>query len=140
MNFFCVVPHPPQSLTENISEPETSSDDECPSDDELSGERLIRRRYNDRLVVHIGKRGRTCPFMWNFHNDAYYNNRETLIKFILGGKIVDEKGNNYEPQEFLNMAFSWKKHIKIDTVKERNFQGAFRDIEDLLVLNTTKFS
>ena len=140
MNFFCVAPRSSQYPTETRSERETSSDDECQSYDELSGERLIRRRYNGCLVVHIGKRGKTCPFMWNFHNDAYYNNRETLIKFIIGGKIVDEKGNNYNPQKFLDMAFSWKKHIIIDTVKERNFQGAFRDIEDLLVFNTTKFS
>ena len=57
--------------------------------------------------IHLGKRSMGWKFCWNFHNNKYYSNKEELIKFVLSGRVVDEYGEEIDPQEFLDMAFAW---------------------------------
>jgi len=57
--------------------------------------------------IHLGKRSGGWKFCWNFHNNKYYSNKEELIQFVLSGRVVNEYGDEIEPQEFLDMAFEW---------------------------------
>lgn len=64
--------------------------------------------FIDGTHVHLGKRSGGWKFIWNFHDNKYYSNREDLIKFVRSGRVVNEYGDQLEPQEFLDMAFNWE--------------------------------
>ena len=64
-------------------------------------------QFLDGTAVHLGKRSGGWKFCWNFHNNKYYSSREELIQFVLGGRVVNEYGEEMDPQEFLDMAFDW---------------------------------
>lgn len=57
--------------------------------------------------VHLGKRSGGWKFCWNFHKDQHYSNKAELIKYVLSGRVVDEYGEEWDPQTFLDMAFNW---------------------------------
>ena len=59
--------------------------------------------------VHLGKRSGGWRFLWNFHHNRYYSNREELIRFVRSGRVVDEYGQEIQADEFLEMAFTWGK-------------------------------
>jgi hypothetical protein len=46
-------------------------------------------------------------FCWNFHENKYYSNKEELLEFIRGGRVVDEYGEEQEVEEFISMALEW---------------------------------
>jgi hypothetical protein len=64
-------------------------------------------RFTEGTSIHLGKRSGGWKFCWNFHNNKYYSNKEELIQFVLSGRVVNEYGDEIEPQEFLDMAFEW---------------------------------
>ena len=64
-------------------------------------------QFLDGTGVHLGKRSGGWKFCWNFHNNKYYSSKEELIQFVLSGRVVNEYGEEMDPQEFLDMAFSW---------------------------------
>ena len=57
--------------------------------------------------IHLGKRSTGWKFCWNFHNNEYYSNKEELLSFIRSGRVVDEYGTEWFPDEFIDMALSW---------------------------------
>lgn len=59
------------------------------------------------IKVHLGKRSSGWKFCWNFHKDQHYSNKAELIKYVLSGRVVNEYGEELDPQEFLDMAFEW---------------------------------
>lgn len=59
------------------------------------------------VKVHLGKRSSGWKFCWNFHKDQHYSNKAELIKYVLSGRVVNEYGEELDPQEFLDMAFEW---------------------------------
>lgn len=63
--------------------------------------------FTEGTSIHLGKRSGGWKFCWNFHNNKYYSNKEELIQFVLSGRVVNEYGDEIEPQEFLDMAFEW---------------------------------
>jgi len=64
-------------------------------------------KFLDGTAIHLGKRSSGWKFCWNFHKDKYYSSKEELIQFVLSGRVVDEYGEEIDPQEFLDMAFTW---------------------------------
>ena len=58
--------------------------------------------------VHLGKRSGGWKFCWNFHKDKYYSNKEELFAFIRSGRVVDEYGTEFTPDEFIEMALTWQ--------------------------------
>jgi len=64
-------------------------------------------RFTEGTSIHLGKRSGGWKFCWNFHDNKYYSNKEELIQFVLSGGVVNEYGDEIEPQEFLDMAFEW---------------------------------
>lgn len=64
-------------------------------------------RFTEGTSIHLGKRSGGWKFCWNFHDNKYYSNKEELIQFVLSGRVVNEYGDEIEPQEFLDMAFEW---------------------------------
>ena len=57
--------------------------------------------------VHLGKRSMGWKFAWNHNNWKYYKNRSELIHFIFTGRVVDEYGQEFLPEDFFKMAVDW---------------------------------
>ena len=63
--------------------------------------------FTDDISIHLGKRSMGWKFCWNFHDNKYYSNKEELLEFIRGGRVVDEYGEEQEVEEFITMALEW---------------------------------
>ena len=57
--------------------------------------------------IHLGKRSSGWKFCWNFHNNQYYKDKESLLNFIRTGRVVDEYGQEMNVEEFITMALEW---------------------------------
>lgn len=57
--------------------------------------------------IHLGKRSGGWKFCWNFHNNQYYKDKESLLNFIRSGRVVDEYGEEMDVEEFITMALEW---------------------------------
>jgi hypothetical protein len=57
--------------------------------------------------VHLGKRSSGWKFCWNFHDNKYYHDKDSLLNFIRSGRIVDEYGEEQDVEEFITMALEW---------------------------------
>jgi hypothetical protein len=101
--------------------------------------------------IHLGKRSMGWKFCWNFHDNKYYSDKQQLIDFIRGGRIVDEYGAEESPQEFLDMAFSWGEPdgltVDAEYYKNNERSSMFNDpkyydkeIDGLRVSSSTDFS
>jgi hypothetical protein len=65
-------------------------------------------RFTEGMSIHLGKRSGGWKFLWNFHKNIYYSNKEQLFKFIRSGRVVDEYGQEIDPDEFIQMALEWE--------------------------------
>ena len=63
--------------------------------------------FVDDLSIHLGKRSSGWKFLWNFHDNVHYTNKEELLDYVRTGRIVDEYGMEIDPEEFLKMALEW---------------------------------
>lgn len=63
--------------------------------------------FTEDVEVHLGKRSGGWKFCWNFHNDKYYNDKESLEMFVKSGRVINEYGEEISPDEFLKMAYEW---------------------------------
>ena len=63
--------------------------------------------FVDGTNIHLGKRSSGWKFCWNFHNNQYYNDKESLLNFIRTGRLVDEYGDEMDREEFITMALEW---------------------------------
>jgi hypothetical protein len=63
--------------------------------------------FMDGISIHLGKRSGGWKFLWNFNNNKYYSNKEELFSFIRSGRVVDEYGDEIDPDKFIDMALSW---------------------------------
>jgi hypothetical protein len=60
--------------------------------------------FTNETAIHLGKRSSGWKFCWNFNGERYYTNKETLLKFIKSGRVVDEYGTELEADEFIQIA------------------------------------
>jgi len=109
-------------------------------------------RFIEGTSIHLGKRSSGWKFCWNFHKDKYYSNKEELIKFVLSGRVVNEYGEEIDPQEFLDMAFAWGEPDGLVADKEYFDRTAHhswmsnpsdyfdKEIDGLRVSSSTEFS
>jgi hypothetical protein len=58
--------------------------------------------------IHLGKRSGGWKFLWNFHKNKYYSNKEELFSFIRSGRVIDEYGKEWDVEEFITMALDWE--------------------------------
>ena len=63
--------------------------------------------FIDGTNIHLGKRSMGWKFLWNFHNNKYYHNLESLLEFINSGRVVNEYGEELPIHEFVEMALTW---------------------------------
>jgi len=63
--------------------------------------------FLDGTSVHLGKRSSGWKFVWDFNKNRYYSNKKELLDFIRSGRVVNEYGEELEPDEFIEMALSW---------------------------------
>jgi hypothetical protein len=63
--------------------------------------------FVDGVSIHLGKRSMGWKFCWNFHDNKYYSNKEELLEFVRGGRVVDEYGEEQDVEEFIKMALEW---------------------------------
>jgi hypothetical protein len=90
------------------------------------------------IKVHLGKRSSGWKFCWNFHHGKYYSNRESLLKYIRSGRVVDEYGELQETEEFIKMALEWdgmvvdKKYLMENKITDR-FASLDKEVDGLRV-------
>ena len=63
--------------------------------------------FTEGMSIHLGKRSMGWKFCWNFHENKYYSNKEELLEFIRGGRVVNEYGEEQEVEEFMEMSLEW---------------------------------
>ncbi len=63
--------------------------------------------FTDGVRIHLGKRSAGWKFCWNFHNNRYYHDKESLLAFIRTGRVVNEYGETITAHEFIQMALEW---------------------------------
>ena len=63
--------------------------------------------FTEDSNIHLGKRSGGWKFLWNFHKNKFYSNKEELFNFIRSGRVVDEYGDEMEVEEFITMALEW---------------------------------
>ena len=102
--------------------------------------------------IHLGKRSGGWKFCWNFHKEKYYTNKESLLKFIRSGRVVDEYGEEWDVEEFITMALEWGEPNGLiadkeyfDTTEHHSWMSnpeAYydREIDGLRVSSATEFS
>jgi hypothetical protein len=102
--------------------------------------------------IHLGKRSGGWKFCWNFHDNKYYKDRDSLLDFIRSGRVVDEYGEAWNVEEFINMALEWGQPDGLVADKEyfnttnhhhwmSNPEDYYdREIDGLRVSSSTEFS
>lgn len=108
--------------------------------------------FLDGTAIHLGKRSSGWKFCWNFNDNKYYSSKEELIQFVLSGRVVDEYGEEIDPQKFLDMAFAWGESDGLvadkayfDSTNHHNWMSnpeAYydREVDGLRVSSSTEFS
>ena len=107
-------------------------------------------RFTEGTSIHLGKRSAGWKFCWNFHNNKYYKDRDSLLDFIRSGRVVDEYGEVWNVEKFINMAFEWgqpdglivdEKYTRENSSWLSNPQDyADKIIDGLRVSSSTEFS
>lgn len=75
--------------------------------------------FTENTSIHLGKRSSGWKFLWNFHDNKYYSNKEELFNFIKSGRIVDEYGTEIGFDEFITMSLAWGQPDGFDMKKYR---------------------
>ncbi len=75
--------------------------------------------FTENTSIHLGKRSGGWKFLWNFHDNKYYSNKEELFNFIKSGRIVDEYGTELDIEEFITMSLEWGQPDGFDGEKYR---------------------
>ena len=73
-------------------------------------------KFMNCMLIHLGKRSGGWKFIWNFHKEKYYTNKEELLKFIRSGRVVNEYGEKIDQEEFIEMALNWAQPNGYDLV------------------------
>lgn len=107
-------------------------------------------RFTEGTSIHLGKRSGGWKFCWNFHDNKYYKDRDSLLDFIRSGRVIDEYGEVWNVEEFINMAFEWgqpdgliadEKYMRENNPWMSNPQDyADKIIDGLRVSSSTEFS
>ena len=71
--------------------------------------------FTDNVKVHLGKRSVGWKFLWNFNEDKFFKDKESLLEFIKSGRILDEYGDELSQDEFIEMSFSWGQEDGFDS-------------------------
>jgi len=64
--------------------------------------------------LHLGKRSSGWKFLWNFNDKKHYSSKEELLTFIRSGRVVNEYGEELDPEEFIEMALAWGQEDGLD--------------------------
>ena len=75
----------------------------------------VWERFTDNILIHLGKRSSGWKFLWNFHDNRYYTNKEELFGFIRSGRVINEYGEEIPVEEFIQMALDWGQPDGYDT-------------------------
>lgn len=104
--------------------------------------------FSDSVKVHLGKRSMGWKFLWNFNDNKYFKDKESLLKFIRSGRIVDEYGNEMNQEKFIDMALSWGKEDGYDSEtycleypeRRTSWSKPERYVDGLRISDSTNFS
>lgn len=143
-----------QKLIEEIQSMDISNAGLCEDDFRIHEDGWDRLSPWDEFVnsnsIHLGKRSMGWKFCWNFNYNKYYSNKEELLEFIRSRRVVNEYGDEIQPDEFIEMALDWGKDdgIVADEEYMRKHHSwmsnpssyADREIDGLRVSSSTEFS
>jgi len=107
------------------------------------------QEFTQDTQVHLGKRSSGWRFCWNFHDNKYYSTKEELFAFIRSGRVVNEYGEELDPDEFIKMAIEWCPDglIHNEAYEKEHGRRFFwgpkywdREVDGLRVSTSTEFS
>lgn len=103
--------------------------------------------FTNENSIHLGKRSTGWKFNLNFHNDKYYSNKEELLEFIRSRRVVNEYGEQLDPNEFIQMALEWDGKVMTEEYLNKNntwmsnpSKYVDRNIDGLRVSQSIEFS
>ena len=143
-----------QKLIEEIQSMDISNAGLCEDDWRIHEDGWDRLSPWDEFTngnsIHLGKRSGGWKFCWNFNDNKYYSNKEELLEFIRSRRVVDEYGEELQPDEFIQMALEWNKDDGMVADEEYMMKNhswmpdpssyADREIDGLRVSTSTEFS
>ncbi len=141
-----------QKLIEQIQTMDISNPGRCEDDFRIYEDGLDRLSPWDNFIggnsIHLGKRSSGWKFCWDFNNNKYYSNKEELLEFIRSRRVVNEYGEELEPEDFIQMALEWDgKVVDLEYMKENHSYEWLnpssyvdREIDGLRVSSSTDFS
>jgi len=143
-----------KKLIEQIQTMDISNAGLCEDDFRIHEDGWDRLSPWDEFVngnsIHLGKRSGGWKFCWNFNDNKYYSNKEELLKFIRSRRVVDEYGDEIQPDEFIEMALNWNKDDGMVADEEymrkhhswmsNPSEYVDREIDGLRVSSSTEFS
>ena len=75
--------------------------------------RNIWDEFRADTYVHLGKSSAGWKFLWNFHDNKYYFDKDSLLKFIRNNRVVNEYDELIPSEEFIQMALNHEPNGKI---------------------------
>lgn len=143
-----------QKLIEEIQSMDISNAALCEDDFRIHEDGWDRLSPWDEFVngnsIHLGKRSSGWKFCWNFNHNKYYSNKEELLEFIRSRRVVNEYGEELEPNEFIQMSLKWGEDDGIVADEEymrkhhswmsNPSEYVDREIDGLRVSSSTEFS
>ncbi len=143
-----------QKLIEKIQSMDISNAGLCEDDWRIHEDGWDRLSPWDEFVsgnsIHLGKRSSGWKFCWNFNDNKYYSNKEELLEFIRSRRVVNEYGDVFHPDEFIQMALDWRKDdgmVADEEYMRKHHQWMSdplsyvdREIDGLRVSSSTEFS
>jgi hypothetical protein len=104
-------------------------------------------RFTDGVEVHLGKKSIGWKFIWNFHHNKYYYDKESLFEFISTGRIINEYGEEIDINQFKEISLEWnkdgydaEKYSQEHKVYYNNYDCYEKYIDGLRVSTSTEFS
>lgn len=86
--------------------------------------------FTEDIEIHLGKRSGGWKFCWNFHDNEFYHDKESLLEFIRSGRVVDEYGTEHDAEEFIQMALDWGEPDGLTADKDYFDKNPHRFISD----------
>ena len=86
--------------------------------------------FTQGMEIHLGKRSGGWKFCWNFNDNEFYHDKESLLEFIRSGRVIDEYGSEHDAEEFIQMALDWGQPDGLTADKDYFDKNPHRFISD----------
>ena len=102
-----------ETLSKRASELDISHTNISNGFETIIGTKNMWDKFRADTYVHLGKSSAGWKFLWNFHDNKYYFDKDSLFEFIRDGRVINEYGQLIPNEEFIQMALNHEPNGKI---------------------------